>query len=235
MIEFESVTKSYLGMRPVLDSADLFVGKGDFYYVTGVSGAGKTTIFRLLMRLERPDTGAIRLDGKDVIAMNPNQTAAHRRRIGMVFQNYRLLPPLTVEDNVALPLRVAGWAGGRVRKRVRDCLEWVGLGERRQQIVKSLSGGEQQLAAIARAMVFDPPLVLADEPTGNLDQNMAFQVMSLLQRLNEQGTTVLVATHDLNLIRSFRARTLLIKDRMIHEVRLVDQPGPPAQEIQDAG
>jgi cell division transport system ATP-binding protein len=109
------------------------------------------------------------------------------------------------------------------------------LGERRRQTVKSLSGGEQQLAAIARAIVFDPPLVLADEPTGNLDQNMAYQVMSLLQRLNEQGTTVLVATHDLNLIRSFRARTLLIKDREIHEVRLVHQPEPPAATMQEVG
>jgi cell division transport system ATP-binding protein len=222
MIEFESVTKSYLGMRPVLEAASLGVGKGEFFYLTGVSGAGKTTVFRLLMRLEQPDQGHIRLNGKEITRLTPNQTAHHRRRIGMVFQDYRLLLPLSVEDNVALPLRVAGWSRARTRDRVRDCLHWVGLGDRPRQVVKSLSGGEQQLVAIARAMVFDPPLVLADEPTGNLDQNMAHRVMSLLLRLHEQGTTVIVATHDLNLIRSFRARTLLIKDRVVHEVRLVN-------------
>jgi cell division transport system ATP-binding protein len=227
MIEFEAVTKSYLGMRPVLEAVDLRIGKGEFFYLTGISGAGKTTVFRLLMRLERPTNGKIRLDNKDVTALRPAQVPLLRRRVGMVFQDYRLLPDLPVQDNVALPLRVAGWSAGRVRGRVDECLEWVGLGERRAQMARSLSGGEQQLTAIARAMVFDPPIVLADEPTGNLDQNMAFRVMSLLQRLNSQGTTVIVATHDLNLIRSFRARTLLIKDRQILEVRLV-QPGEGA-------
>jgi cell division transport system ATP-binding protein len=227
MIEFEAVTKSYLAARPVLESADLRIGKGDFFYLTGVSGSGKTTVFRLLMRLERPSEGAIRLDGREVTALRPAQVPLLRRRVGMVFQDYRLLADISVEDNVALPLRVAGWSAGRVRGRVDECLDWVGLSDRRDQPVRTLSGGEQQLTAIARAMVFDPPVVLADEPTGNLDQNMAFRVMSLLQRLNEQGTTVVVATHDLNLIRSFRARTLLIKDRRIHEVRLV-QPGESA-------
>ena len=234
MIEFEAVTKNYLGIRPVLEAADLSVAKGDFFYLTGVSGAGKTTVFRLLMRLEVPEQGAIRVNGVDVTRLLPAQVPLHRRRIGMVFQDYRLLPQMTVEDNVALPLRVAGWPGARARRRTRECLEWVGLEDRPGQIVKSLSGGEQQLAAMARAMVFDPPLVLADEPTGNLDQNMAHRVLTLLQRMHERGTTVIVATHDLNLIRAFRARTLLIKEHAIHEVRLVN-PGMTTDAAQAAG
>ena len=227
MIELDGVTKSYLGMRPVLENVVLRVNRGDFFYLTGVSGAGKTTVFKLLMLLEHPNAGRIKLDGAEVTALDARQTAFHRRRIGMVFQDYRLLPRLSIEENVALPLRVAGSPRAEVRKRTAECLQWVGLEERRQELVQSLSGGEQQLVALSRAMVFDPPVVLADEPTGNLDQNMAHTVMSLLQRINQQGTTVMVATHDLNLIRSFRARTLLIKDRAIHEVRLVDHPDSP--------
>ena len=227
MIEFDGVSKSYLGMRPVLENVVLRVKRGDFLYLTGVSGAGKTTVFKLLMLLERPTAGTIKLNGAEVTALDSRQTAFHRRRIGMVFQDYRLLPRLSIEENVALPLWVAGLPRVQVRKRTAECLRWVGLEERRQELVQVLSGGEQQLVAISRAMAFDPPVVLADEPTGNLDQNMAHTVMSLLQRINQRGTTVIVATHDLHLIRSFRARTLLIKDRAIHEVRLVDHPDSP--------
>ena len=219
MIEFEEVTKSYLGMRPVLESVGVRIDQGEFFYLTGVSGAGKTTVFRMMLRMEHPESGRIRIDGEDITRLNHRRTALLRRRVGMVFQDYRLLPDLTIEQNVALPLQVSGWKRPTVRSRVAEILSWVGLRERRGEIVKALSGGEQQLVALSRAMVFDPPIVLADEPTGNLDQNMAYTVMSLLTNLNKRGTTVIVATHDLNLIRAFRARTLLIKDRRVHEVR----------------
>ncbi len=224
MIEFLEVTKSYLGMRPILESVSLKIDKGEFFYLTGVSGAGKTTVFKLLMLLERADSGQILVDDADLERFNARRTALHRRRIGMIFQDYRLLPKLSIEENTALPLRVAGYRGKALRQKTEACLARVGMAERRKELVKSLSGGEQQLVAISRATVFDPPVVLADEPTGNLDQNTAYTVMKSLREINQRGATVIVATHDLNLIRSFRARTLLIKERRIHEVRLV-KPG----------
>ena len=221
-IELREVTKSYLGMAPVLNQVAVRVEKGSFVYLTGVSGAGKTTVFRLLLGMERPDAGSILFDGTDIARLGPHQRALHRRRIGMVFQDYRLLPDETVEENVALPLRVAGHYGAALRRKTRERLELVGLADRMGEQVAGLSGGEKQLVAIARAMAFDPPVFLADEPTGNLDQTVAGRVLELLRRIHERGCTVLVATHDLNLIRAFRARTLLIKDRRIHEVRLVE-------------
>ncbi len=140
----------------------------------------------------------------------------------MVFQDYKLLGHDTIEDNVALPLRVAGYRGVRLRTRIDQQLGLVGLAERKREQVMGLSGGEKQLVSIARALAFDPKCIFADEPTGNLDQSMAFRVMELIRGLHQNGCTVIVATHDLNLIRSFRARTLLIKDRKVHEVRLAD-------------
>jgi cell division transport system ATP-binding protein len=221
-IELEGVSKSYLGMLPVLDGVAFSIEENGFYYLTGVSGAGKTTVFRLLMLIERPDRGAIVFDGADITRLSTAERAHHRRRIGMVFQDYKLLANDTIEENVALPLRVAGYRGSRLRSRIAQQLEQVGLARRRRERVLGLSGGEKQLVSIARALAFDPKVFFADEPTGNLDQSMAFRVMELIQNLHRQGCTVIVATHDLSLIRSFRARTLLIKDRKVHEVRLAE-------------
>ena len=221
-IELEGLTKSYLGMLPVLDNVSCKIEEGEFYYLTGVSGAGKTTVFRLLMLIERPDSGAVRFDGDDITRLTPAEQALHRRRIGMVFQDYRLLPQDTIEENVALPLKVAGYRGQRLRKKTELQLEQVGLAERRREKVAGLSGGEKQLVSISRALAFNPKVFFADEPTGNLDHTMAFRVMELIRNLHREGCTVIVATHDLNLIRAFRARTLLIKDRKLHEVRLAE-------------
>ncbi len=224
MIEIKNVTKSYLGMRPVLNDVSVRIEPGTFVFLTGVSGAGKTTVFRLMMSMEHPDSGSICFDGVDISRFTRIERALHRRRIGMVFQDYRLLPHDSVAENVALPLRVAGMHGAKLRRKTGERLEQVGLADRAREPVRGLSGGEKQLVAMARALAFDPPVFLADEPTGNLDQSVAARVMALLRRIHGTGCTVLVATHDLNLIRGHRARTLLIKEQKIHEVRLVEQP-----------
>ena len=221
--ELVNLTKRYLGMLPVLDNVSFKVDEGEFYYLTGVSGAGKTTVFRLLMLMERPEEGSVKFDGQDITGMNTAEQAKHRRRIGMVFQDYKLLGHESIEENVALPLRVAGFRGGKLREKTLQHLDQVGFADRRKENVLGLSGGEKQLVSIARALAFDPNVFLADEPTGNLDKSMAFRVMELIRDLHRQGSTVVVATHDLNLIRSFRAKTLLIKDRKVHEVRLSDR------------
>ena len=222
MIELKGVTKSYQRKLPVLDGATAAIGKGEFAYLTGVSGAGKTTVFRLLLRMEPPDAGEVRVGGENVQRLKPEGRARLRRGIGMVFQDYKLLLLDTVADNVALPLRIAGIPPSRHRAVVEEKLRQVGLGGRGDERVVTLSGGEKQLVSIARALALAPSLLLADEPTGNLDQAMAFRILELLREIHATGCTVVVATHDVALIRAFRARTLLIRDRQIQEVRLVD-------------
>lgn len=222
MIELKGVTKSYQRKLPVLDHAAATIQKGEFSYLTGVSGAGKTTVFRLLMRIERPDTGEVRVNGENVARLGPDARARHRRSIGMVFQDYRLLSQESVESNVALPLRISGVPDSQARDVAAEKLKQVGLGGRGGERVVGLSGGEKQLVSIARALALSPLLLLADEPTGNLDQAMAFRIMELLREIHAGGCTVIVATHDVSLIRNFRARTLLIKERQIHEVRLIE-------------
>lgn len=222
-IELQEVTKQYPGVLPVLENISFRIEKGEFYYLTGVSGAGKTTIFRMLMMIERPTSGRILFGNSDITRLPTKQQALHRRKIGMVFQDYRLLEGDTIQDNVALPLRVAGLSGRRLREQVDRRLQEVGLYGRHKERVKGLSGGEKQLVSIARALAFNPRVFFADEPTGNLDQTMAFRVMDLIHGLNRKGCTTIVATHDLNLIRTYKARTLLIKDKTVHEVRLAEK------------
>ncbi|HEX7926706.1 MAG TPA: ATP-binding cassette domain-containing protein [bacterium] len=224
MIQVQGVTKAYQRLLPIFDDVSFAIDKGEFVYLTGVSGAGKTTVFRLLMLMERPDKGNLVLEDRTLGKLRVADRAKHRRRIGMVFQDYRLLPGETIAENVGLPLRVAGVNAAMEHQKVMEKLEQVGMAERANERVVGLSGGEKQLVAIARALVFSPPVLFADEPTGNLDQGMAYKVMELLQGIHKQGCTVVVATHDLPMIRAFRARTLLIRDRKVHEVRVVDGP-----------
>ena len=224
MIEFSDVTKSYSGKLPVLAGVSFHIDEGEFFYLSGVSGAGKTTIFRLLLLMELPDSGAIVYNGQEINTYSAKERSRHRRNIGMVHQDLdnRLLVNETVEENIALPLRISGGTGRSVMFRVNELLERVGLEGRGKELVKGLSGGEKQLVSIARALVFQPPVFFADEPTGNLDQTVAYRVMELLREIHRDGSTVIVATHDLNLIRTFRARTLLIKDKKIQEVKLAE-------------
>jgi len=172
-----------------------------FYFLTGASGAGKTSLLKLLYLAQRPSRGMIRMFGSDAITLPRVRLPALRRRIGVVFQDFRLVPHLSAFDNVALPLRVAGVADRDLEKPVGEMLEWVGLADRMEARPETLSGGEQQRVAIARAIIGRPEILVADEPTGNVDPEMAIKLVGLFEALNQLGTTVVVATHDLHLLK----------------------------------
>lgn len=211
MIRLYHVAKSY-GDRDALRDVTLQVDKGEFAYVTGPSGAGKTTLLRLLYGAERPSSGKVLINGVDVSTLSVDRLPQLRRNLGVVFQDFKLLPRRTVFDNVGIALEVVGAPAEQIRRRVPAVLNIVGLKGREDSLAAELSGGEQQRVAIARAIVNDPALLLADEPTGNLDGAMAVEVLEILQAVNLRGTTVLVATHDVGLMDRFPARTLRIVD-----------------------
>ena len=208
MIRFENVGLRY-GMGPeVLRDVSFHVARGSFHFLTGPSGAGKTSLLRLLFLSLRPTRGLISLFGSDVSAMEREALPGLRKRIGVVFQDFRLLDHLSTYENIALPLRVAGQAENSYRNDVVELLKWVGLGERMQSLPPVLSGGEKQRAAIARAVIGQPELLLADEPTGNVDPKMAKRLLRLFLELNRLGTTVIIATHDVSLMDQFDAPRL---------------------------
>ena len=210
MIELFAVTKAYQREAPALSDVSLSVRKGEFVFVTGPSGAGKTTLLRLLFAAERPTRGQILVNGRSLTRLPAGQVPALRRDIGVVFQDFKLLPARTVLDNVGLPLEVAGWPAGELRRKAAHVLRAVGLSHRMFAHPPALSGGEQQRVAIARAVVSDPVVLLADEPTGNLDPDLALEIMALLFDIHARGTTVVVATHDRNLIARFHHRVLAL-------------------------
>lgn len=211
MIRFENVGLRY-GMGPeVLRDISFHVGRGSFHFLTGPSGAGKTSLLRLLFLSLRPTRGLISLFGNDVSGMARDGLPELRKRIGVVFQDFRLLDHLTTYENVALPLRVAGQPESAYRNDVIELLKWVGLGERMQSLPPVLSGGEKQRAAIARAVIGQPELLLADEPTGNVDPKMAKRLLRLFLELNKLGTTVIIATHDVGLMDLFDAPRLILE------------------------
>ena len=210
MIRFENVGLRY-GMGPeVLRDVSFNVARGSFHFLTGPSGAGKTSLLRLLFLSLRPTRGLISLFGSDVSAMEREALPGLRKRIGVVFQDFRLLDHLSTYENIALPLRVAGQAENSYRNDVVELLKWVGLGERMQSLPPVLSGGEKQRAAIARAVIGQPELLLADEPTGNVDPKMAKRLLRLFLELNRLGTTVIIATHDVSLMDQFDAPRLIL-------------------------
>lgn len=213
MVRLEKVTKLYPGRRrPALEDISLHVPPGQFLYLTGPSGAGKTTFLRLLFGAALPTRGRVRVGGADLGRLRPSQIPRLRRRIGVIFQDFKLVGPLSLFENVALALRVSGVRGRELGRRVLAALEEVGLAEEAWVRADTLSGGEQQRAAIARALVHRPPLVLADEPTGNLDPDNAREVMRLLVAAHRRGATVIVATHDpglLSLVRGARVVRLV--------------------------
>ena len=202
IVEFDSVGLRYGTGAEVLRDLNFRLSKGAFYFLTGPSGAGKTSLLRLLYLAQRPTRGRIGLFGEDLGDMPRYALPAFRRRIGVVFQDFRLIRHLSAFDNVALPLRIAGKSEAEVEGPVREMLAWVGLADRASARPATLSGGEQQRVAIARAVVSPPELLVADEPTGNVDAEMAQRLLHLFTALNRLGTTIVVATHDLGLIAS---------------------------------
>ncbi|BBG00045.1 MULTISPECIES: cell division ATP-binding protein FtsE [Pseudonocardia] len=213
MIELQDVTKRYPASgRPALDRISLTVAAGEFAFLIGPSGSGKSTLLRLLLREDVPTSGIIRVDGRDVARLPRRKVPGLRQRIGCVFQDFRLLPKRSVAGNVAFALEVLGRKPAEIRTAVPELLEMVGLQGKAERMPHELSGGEQQRVAIARASVNRPPLLLADEPTGNLDPDTSREIMQVLERINRGGTTVLMATHDDSIVDAMRRRVIELSD-----------------------
>ena len=211
MIVFDRVSKRYATGREALTNVSFSIHNGEMVFLTGRSGAGKSTVLKLIALLERPTRGSVVVNGKNTRALKPRHIAAYRRRIGVVFQDHKLLADRPVFDNVALPLAVAGAPLKEIDKRVRAALDQVGLLGRERSLPLELSVGEQQRVGIARAVVSKPPLLIADEPTGNLDPDLSLEVMRLFRRFQDVGVTVVVATHDLHLVREFGQRVIVLE------------------------
>ena len=218
MIEAHHISKTYARGVYALRDLSLQVGKGDFVFLTGPSGAGKSTLLRLLLRRDVPTEGRLIVGGRDLAELRPRQVQAYRRSVGFVFQDFKLLPNKTVLENVALVPRVLGMPAAQQQRRTFQVLKWVGLQHRMNAYPPELSGGEQQRIAIARAIVNDPLIILADEPTGNLDPDLSLEIMNLFREINARGTTVLVATHDRELIRRVGRRAVTLNHGEIVEV-----------------
>ncbi|WP_409524224.1 cell division ATP-binding protein FtsE [Nitrincola sp. MINF-07-Sa-05] len=209
-ISFTNVSKRYEGGHDALVGVDFSLQSGEMAFLTGHSGAGKSTLLKLIMLMERPSRGQVMVGDQDLAQLQRNMIPWHRRRIGVVFQNHQLLFDRSVFDNVALPLQISGYDPVDAARRVRAALSKVGLLEKEQQNPISLSSGEQQRIGIARAIVHKPQLLLADEPTGNLDPALSEDVMHLFEQFNRVGTTVLIASHDLSLINRMGHRTITL-------------------------
>jgi cell division transport system ATP-binding protein len=209
VIRLENVSKSYpTSTRPALDGVDVEIEKGEFVFLVGSSGSGKSTFLRLLLKEDTPSTGRVHVLGKDLARLSPWKVPALRRQIGCVFQDFRLLPNKTVTQNVAFALEVIGKPRGTIEKVVPEVLQLVGLEGKGGRMPDELSGGEQQRVAVARAFVNRPLVLLADEPTGNLDPDTSQGIMGLLERINRTGTTVVMATHDAQIVDSMRRRVV---------------------------
>jgi cell division transport system ATP-binding protein len=219
MVRFENVGMRYSSGPEVLRDVTFTLEPGSFTFLTGVSGAGKTTLLKLIDVSEPPSRGLISLFGRDIATAKRSEFPALRRRIGVVFQDFRLLDHLSAFDNVGLPLRLAGGRLQNYTQDVEELLTWVGLGDRLKARPPTLSGGEQQRVAIARAVVARPDLLIADEPTGNVDAEIGDRLIRLFAELNRLGTTVLIATHDRSLLEKVRAREMRLVDGRLIELR----------------
>ena len=219
MVRFENVGMRYGGGPEVLRDVSFDLTGGSFTFLTGLSGAGKTTLLKLISLAEPPSRGLITLFGEELATARRRDLPALRRRIGVVFQDFRLLAHLSAYDNVALPLRLAGKREADYTRDVRELLSWVGLGDRMTARPATLSGGEQQRVAIARAVVARPDLLIADEPTGNVDPEMGARLIRLFAELNRLGTTVLIATHDRMLVEETRGREIRLVEGRLMEMR----------------
>lgn len=224
MIRFEHVTKRYPARGDALRDVSFTLAPGEMVFLTGHSGAGKSTVLKLIGLLERPTRGQVRVAGRDLARLPTRRIPYHRREVGMIFQDHRLLADRTVLDNVSLPLVAAGLGSDEVARRARAALKQVGLLRHEAACPVALSSGEQQRVGIARAIVARPPLLLADEPTGNLDPDLSWEIMDLFARFNQVGVTLLIATHDIALIRSLPYRTLTLSEgRLVHDTMLRDR------------
>jgi len=215
MIEMQDVWKTYSNGVSALNGVSVKIDKGEFIYVVGPSGAGKSTFIKLMYREERPTQGHIFVNGFNIERLKERKVPYLRRTMGVVFQDFKLLQSLTAAENVAYALEVIGSPERIIRRRVKDVLEWVGLGEKAQLLPTQLSGGEQQRIAVARALVNNPTVIIADEPTGNLDPDTSWGIMKLFQRINDRGTTIVMATHNKEIVNTMRKRVIAIDSGQI--------------------
>jgi cell division transport system ATP-binding protein len=221
MIRFDRASKRYLNGREALTAASFDIGDGEMVFLTGRSGAGKSTILKLISLLERPTRGLVMVNGHNTAALSSRRIPAFRRELGVVFQDHRLLTERSIFDNIALPLHAAetGISLKEIDRRVRAALDQVGLLDRARSLPLELSVGEQQRVGIARAVVGKPKLLIADEPTGNLDPGLSLEVMGIFKRFNEVGVTVVVATHDLDIVRAWNLREIQVDGGRVQDVR----------------
>lgn len=226
MIRIENVTKRFPNGQEALKDLTLTVDRGEMAFITGHSGAGKSTLLRLITLIERPTLGQVIVDGQNTSRISKQKISAYRQQLGMVFQNHKLLYDRPVFDNVALPLIISGIGYRDAGRRVRAALDQVGLLSKEKQQPKTLSEGEQQRVGIARAIVNRPKLLIADEPTGNLDPELSLEVMRIFRRFNEVGVTLLIASHDLALIDQLGCRRISLENGVL-------QVGPPHDEVTD--
>jgi len=210
VLRFDNVSKVYAGGRQALREVSFDVQPGEMLFLTGHSGAGKSTLLKLIHLAERPSRGTVLFNDRNLHKVRRGRVPLHRRDVGVVFQEHRLLLDRSVYENIALPLILRGMKRGEIGKRVRSILERLGLGERERALPTQLSAGEQQRVGIARAVVGEPKLLLADEPTGNLDPTLSAEIMALFASLPERGTSVLVASHDLGLVKRMKKRVLVL-------------------------
>ncbi len=215
MIKLEHVSKAYSAGIPALNDVNLEIEEGEFVFVVGDSGSGKSTLIKLLLKELEPTEGVITINGRKLHTIGHRQVPRFRRNLGVVFQDFRLLKDRNVYDNIAFAQRVIGASVRESRKRVPQMLSMVGLAAKYKSYPKQLSGGEQQRVAIARALINQPKILLADEPTGNLDANNAWEIMKLLEEINERGTTVVVVTHNMEIVRVMNKRVITIKKGVI--------------------
>ena len=218
MIETDHLSKLYKRGVYALRDLSLTIDKGEFMFLTGPSGAGKSTFLHLMLREDLPSEGTLKVAGRDLAELSSSQVQAYRRTVGFVFQDFRLIPRFTVFQNVSFVMRVLGVPVAAQQRKTFQVLKWVGLQHRMNAYPEELSGGEQQRIAIARALVNDPQIVLADEPTGNLDPDLSLEIMNLFREINARGTTVVVATHDRELIRRVGRRAITLDHGRVVEV-----------------
>ncbi len=220
MIDFTNVIKTYPNGTVALNGVNLHIDDGEFVFVVGASGAGKTTLMKLLLREEKTTSGTIMVDNTDLSKLSYFRVPYYRRKLGVVFQDFRLFPKKTVFENVAFAMQVVGTPNKKIKKRVPALLNTVSLGDKSNCFPNELSGGEQQRVALARALANNPKIIIADEPTGNIDPKMSLEIMNLLVKINKLGKTVLVVTHEKNLVDYYQQRVIMIESGVVSDDRI---------------